>query len=399
MRLRDFTQLSLSSVIALRMRSFLTALGISIGIASVVLLTSIGEGIHQFMLSEFTQFGTNLMTITPGRTTTMGTSGAVIGNVRPLSLDDSEALRRLPEVESVVPVIQGNAAVKVGKRSRRTTVLGVGPDVPQLWQMGVSLGRFLPDDDPRSARSFAVLGSKLHSELFPDQSPLGQLIRIGGERYRVLGVMESKGQILGFDLDDTIYIPAIKSMGMFNRDSLMEIDILYRAGSDSKALAKKVKKLMLARHGDEDFTITTQEQMLDVLGNILNILTMAVAALGSISLFVGGVGILTIMTIAVRERTGEVGLLRSIGAQREQILALFIGEAIVLSGIGGLSGLILGAGGALLLGLAIPALPIKLAWYYILLAELLAVLIGLIAGVLPATRAANLNPVEALRAE
>jgi putative ABC transport system permease protein len=399
MLIKDFVQLAFSSVIGLRMRSFLTALGIAIGIAAVVLLTSIGEGIHRFVLAEFTQFGTNLISIVPGKTTTMGLSGAVLSNVRPLSLDDALALKRIPQIEAIEPVIQGNAEVKANKLSRRTTVFGVGSSVPAVWQIQVAKGRFLPPDDPRTARAFAVLGSKLEQELFANKNALGQRIRIGGERYRVIGVMESKGQILGFDLDDAIYIPAAKSMSMFNRESLMEIDLVYRAGSDASQVADNIKQLLIARHGDEDFTITTQEQMLDTLGNILGILTLAVAALGSISLFVGGVGILTIMTIAVRERTPEVGLLRAIGASRSQILLLFLSEAITLSGIGGVAGLLIGGGGALLLGLAIPALPTQLSWHYILLAELLAVFIGLIAGVAPATRAANLNPVEALRAE
>jgi len=399
MLIKDFFQLAFSSVIGLRMRSFLTALGIAIGIAAVVLLTSIGEGIHRFVLAEFTQFGTNLISIVPGKTTTMGLSGAVLSNVRPLSLDDALALKRIPQIEAIEPVIQGNAEVEANKLSRRTTVFGVGSNVPAVWQIQVAKGRFLPADDPRTARAFAVLGSKLEQELFANKNALGQRIRIGGERYRVIGVMESKGQILGFDLDDAIYIPAAKSMSMFNRESLMEIDLVYRAGSDANQVAENIKQLLIARHGDEDFTITTQEQMLDTLGNILGILTLAVAALGSISLFVGGVGILTIMTIAVRERTPEVGLLRAIGASRTQILLLFLSEAITLSSIGGVAGLVIGGGGALLLSLAIPALPTQLSWHYILLAELLAVFIGLIAGVVPATRAANLNPVEALRAE
>jgi putative ABC transport system permease protein len=399
MLISDYGKLATRSVIGLRLRSFLTALGIAIGIAAVVLLTAIGQGIHHFVLSEFTQFGTNLISIVPGKTTTIGIPGAVISNVRPLSLDDAIALKRIPKIEAIEPVIQGNASVEANKLSRRTTVFGVGSNVPLVWKISVAKGRFLPADDPRTARALAVLGSKLETELFGNTSALGQRIRIGGERYRVIGVMESKGQILGFDLDDAIYIPAAKSMSMFNRESLMEIDLVYRAGADASVLADKIKKLLIARHGDEDFTITTQEQMLEVLGDILNILTLAVAALGSISLFVGGVGILTIMTIAVRERTPEIGLLRAIGARRSQILILFMLEAIVLSGIGGLAGLIIGAGGALLLGIMIPALSIQISWHYILLAEILAVFIGLIAGVTPATRAANLNPVEALRAE
>jgi putative ABC transport system permease protein len=399
MLLNDSVKLSLAALFSQRMRSFLTALGITVGIASVVLLTSLGEGVHRFVLSEFTQFGTNLIGVTPGKATTAGISGAIISNVRPLSMDDAAALKRIPNIIAVAPVVQGNAPVEFGKRSRRTYIFGVGPQAPKVWQIRVAKGRFFTADDPSAARAFAVLGSKVRDELFVSENPLGRRIRIGGERYRVIGVMESKGQMLGFDLDDAVYIPTSRALAIFNRDSLMEIDLLYATGSSADQVAKKIKKLLMARHGAEDFTIITQEQMLDVLGSVLDILTLAVGAVGGISLLVGGIGILTIMTIAVNERTAEIGLLRAIGAGRRQILFLFIGEAVVLSSIGGLAGLIIGAGGAWFLGVAVPALPTHTPWSYVVLAEILAAFIGLLAGVLPAHRAANLDPIEALRAE
>ena len=399
MRIGDFIHLTTGSVRTQQLRSMLTALGIGVGIAAVVLLTSVGEGVHRFVLAEFTQFGTNLLGITPGRQTTHGVSGAIIGNVRPMTIEDSEALARLPKVIAAVPVIQGNAEIKAGRRSRRTTVFGTGPGVPQVWQIPVAIGQFLPDDPPQAARTFAVLGSTVRDELFGNENPLGQRIRIGSERYRIIGVMESKGQMLGFDLDDAVYIPTAKALSMFNRDSLMEIDLLYTADAKGEEIAKQSRELLIKRHGNEDFTITTQEQMLDVLGSVLNILTMAVAALGSISLLVGGVGILTIMSIAVNERTGEIGLLRALGASRQQILVIFLGEAVVLAVIGGIGGLLLGAGGAWILGILVPALPTHTSWGYVMAAELLAAIVGLIAGVFPARRAAMMEPVEALRTE
>jgi putative ABC transport system permease protein len=399
MLLNDSIKLATGSLLSRRMRSFLTALGIAVGIASVVLLTSIGKGVHNFVLSEFTQFGTNLIAVTPGKATTTGISGAIISNVRPLTMDDALSLERIPKVVGVVPFVQGNAPIEFGKRSRRGYVFGVGPEVPIVWQIEVATGRFLPYDDPRAARAFAVLGSKIRDELFNSENPLGRLIRIGGERYRIIGVMESKGQMLGFDLDDAVYIPTARALAMFDRESLIEIDLLYAAGSSADDIAKKIKGLLISRHGAEDFTITTQEQMLDVLGSVLNILTLAVGALGGISLLVGGVGILTIMTIAVNERTAEIGLLRAIGAGRRQILFLFLGEAVVLAAIGGLAGLVVGAGGAWLIGAAVPALPTHTPWSYVVLVETLAASIGLLAGVLPARRAANLDPIEALREE
>lgn len=399
MLFKDIFRISFSSLLDQRLRSLLTLLGIAVGIAAVVLLTSIGEGVHRFTLAEFTQFGTNLIGINPGRTTTAGMSGALINTVRPLTIADEEALRYIPGVIDTVSVIQGNAAVEYEKRSRRTNILGVGPSGSKVWQINVAMGRFLPNDDSQTARSFVVLGSKVYQELFGSSSPLGRPVRIGGERFRVIGVMESKGQMLGFDLDDAVYIPTSRAMSLFNLESLMEIDILYREGLQSKTIAAQLKKMLISRHGYEDFTITTQDEMLKVLGSVLDILTLAVGGLGAISLLVGGVGIITIMTIAVNERIPEIGLLRALGADRRQILFLFLGEAVVLAGLGGLAGLIVGAGGAWLLGVFVPALPTHTPWQYALYAEILAAVIGLLAGVLPASHAANLDPVEALRAE
>jgi len=399
MHLRAHLHLTGSAILAHRTRSLLTGLGIAVGIAAVVLLTAIGEGVQRFVVHEFTQFGTNLISISPGKTETLGLSGAIVSNVRPLSLDDAAALERLPQVLAVVPFVQGNAAVEANGRTRRTTVFGTGSEVPAVWQIKPALGRFLPDDEPRRARAFAVLGHKLREELFGARSPLGERIRVGGETYRIIGTLQPKGQLLGFDLDDTVYIPIMRAMAMFDRESLMEVDVLYRAGSDAGALAEDIKQRLVLRHGSEDFTIITQDQMLEVLGDVLEVLTLAVGALGAISLLVGGIGILTIMTISVNERVTEVGLLRALGASRLQILRLFLGEALILGGCGGLVGLLAGAGGSWLLGTLLPGLPTHVAWGYALLALVVALTIGLLAGVVPALRAAGLDPVEALHDE
>ncbi|WP_455203011.1 ABC transporter permease [Kaarinaea lacus] len=399
MKLIDFFLLTFSSVIAHRLRTILTVLGISIGITAVVLLTSIGEGIHHFVLNEFTQFGTTVIKINPGKATTAGSSIGMFGTDRPLTIDDALALKRIAHVRSVVPIVTGNAEVEALDKRRRTFVYGVGPEFPQTFSFEVGQGKFLPADDPDAPRAFAVLGDKLRQELFAQRNPVGQRIRIGGDRYRVVGAMQAKGQVLGFDLDDTVYIPANRALQMFNRDSLMEIDVLYAEGAAENRVVADINRLLITRHGKEDFTITTQKQMLDVLGSVLDVLTFAVGALGGISLLVGGVGILTIMTMAVRERTSEIGLLRALGAKRNQVLGLFLGEAMILAAIGGVIGLVVGVFGAQLLHMALPAMPVHTPWSYALLAVVLAVAIGLIAGVLPARHAAQLDPVEALRSE
>jgi putative ABC transport system permease protein len=399
MRGTDLVSYTGRSITAHRMRAVLTALGIAVGVAAVVLLTSIGEGVRKFVISEFTQFGTNIIGVTPGATQTMGGSVGVFGTTRPLTVDDAEALRRVPYVIDADPVVQGNAEVEGNGRKRRVTVYGTGPQFAESLRFPVGQGIYLPDDDPRSPRSFAVLGSKMAHELFDRENPLGANVRVGGQRFRVVGVMAPKGTVIGLDLDDTVFIPAARALELFNRDSLFEIDVVYEEEAPLREVQEGIRRVLLARHGDEDFTITPQQQMIDALGSVLGILTFAVAALGSISLLVGAVGIFTIMTISVRERTGEIGLLRALGAGRDQVLALFLAEAVVLSLLGGLAGLAAGAGIGALLGATVRQLPVSYSPFFIGLALGLSVLIGLVAGILPALNAARLDPVEALRAE
>jgi putative ABC transport system permease protein len=205
--------------------------------------------------------------------------------------------------------------------------------------------------------------------------------------------------MIGFDLDDTVYIPAGRALELFDRDSLFEVDVLYEESAPVAEVVEGIRRLMLDRHGDEDITITTQQQMLDTLGSVLGVLSFAVAALGSISLLVGAVGIFTIMTIAVRERTSEVGLLRALGAERDQVLSCFLIEAVALSLLGGLAGLAFGAGVAWVVGETVRQLPVSFSPLFMGLALGLSVVIGLVAGILPALNAARLDPVEALRAE
>ena len=396
----DSIHLAWRAIVAHRLRSALTLQGIAVGIAAVILLTSIGEGIHRFVLAEFTQFGTNLVNIAPGKVSTSGaTPVGIPTSVRPLSLDDARALQRLPGITGVAAAVWGNGEVKANGRTRRTTIYGVTPDMLKVYAIKVRAGQFLPDEESDNARPFVVLGAKLKSELFGAENALGARLTAGNRQFRVIGVLEAKGQVLGMDLDDTVYIPVARALELFNRDGMAQIDVAYTPGISAPRIAESIKRLLKARHGREDFTIITQEDMLRTLSNILDILTMAVGALGSISLLVGGVGIVTIMTIAVSERTSEVGLLVALGAPRRTILLLFLGEAVALSALGGAIGLALGIGLAQLIGLVVPALPVHTPMSFVVIAETVAIVIGLLAGVLPARRAARLDPVDALRAE
>lgn len=399
MRQIDFLEFTRAAIVGHRTRSLLSAIGIAIGILTVTLLTAIGTGLHGYVSAEFTQFGTNLVAIAPGKRTTHGPPTGVINAVRPLSIADGESLRGLPGVNKVMPLVQGNAEVEAGKRSRRTTIFGVGPAMPSMWQMEIAEGAFLPADNPEAPRAYAVLGATMAEELFRNESAIGEIIRVGSYRFRIIGVMAEKGQFLGFDLDDTLYIPAASALSLFNREGVMEIDVNYHDHFTSTQMADTIKKALLRRHGAEDFTITTQEEMLATLNTILDVLTMGVAALGGISLLVGAVGILTVMTIAVQERISEIGLLRALGGTRGQITALFLGESTVLSVAGGLAGLGLGILIVLIANQLLPDLPVANAWNYILASLGIAAGIGLLSGALPAIRAAQIDPLAALRNE
>ena len=395
----DSIHLALRALAAHRLRSFLTLLGIAVGIAAVILLTSIGEGVHRFVLAEFTQFGTNIVELQPGKTAASGGPGGLQTTVRLLTVDDARALERVPDVVAVTPVVWGNSELDANGRTRRTLVYGVGPAMQEAWRMKVRVGSFLPSEQAESARALIVLGPKGKQELFGAESAIGQRVLVGGSQFRVVGVMEPKGQFLGIDLDDTAYVPVARALELYNREGLLRINLAYREGASAARVAEAARKVMIARHGREDFTLVTQEDMLRTLSKILDVLTAAVGALGGISLLVGGVGIATIMTIAVTERTNEIGLLKALGAPARTILGIFLGEAVAVAAIGGAAGLALGIGIAQLARLVLPALPVHTPWSFALLAEIVAVLIGLAAGVLPARRAAQLDAVEALRAE
>jgi len=288
---RDIARLASRAVAAHRLRSVLTMLGILIGIASVILLTSIGEGTRRFILSEFTQFGTNLLAINPGKIKTTGIPGAVGGTIRKLTLDDTESVLRVSGVERVVPVAMGMAEVEHADRGRSVFVYGVTSDVPDVWKFRIRQGRFLPPGDPRRAAPLAVLGPKLKRELFGEASALGEHVRIGGERFLVIGVMAPKGQLLGFDIDDSAYVPVASAQRLFNRDELQEVDVLFASHAGVDEVVAGIRRTLIARHdGEEDFTITTQTEMLDVLDRVLGIVSLAVAGIGAISLVVGRSG-------------------------------------------------------------------------------------------------------------
>jgi putative ABC transport system permease protein len=395
----DILQFSYRALTAHRLRTFLSVSSIAVGIIAIVLLTAIGDGVQRFVLSEFTQFGTNIININPGKINTHGGSLGAIGSARLLTIEDSLALKQSHYAQHTNANVVGNAEIRAQGRSRRVTAYGQGPNFAEAFNMHVAMGQFLPNDDPRNPRPYVVLGAKVHHELFGNANPLGAMLQIGGARFRVIGVMASKGHVLGFDLDDTVFIPTARALEVFNRQGVMEINFSYFPDAPMQAVIDDIRRILIARHGREDFTMTPQKQMLSTLTTILNILKFSIVALGGISLLVGTVGMITLMYITVSERVAEIGLLTALGATRARIRMLFLLESITLTTMGGLTGLGLGVAIAGLLKWLVNGLPVNIPWDYVLGALCISILIGLLAGIAPAIYAAKLNPVDALRAE
>jgi putative ABC transport system permease protein len=400
MEVSGYLELGIGAVRGHRLRSMLSVLGIAIGIASIILLTSIGEGTRRYLLAQFSEFGTNILAINPGKVDTYGIPGIFGGTTHKLSLADAEALRRVRGVESVVPIAMGQARVSGNGRGRSVLVYGTTSDIAGVMKLETGQGSFLPEGDPRRGSLVAVLGPKLKTELFGDENALGRFVRVAETRLRVIGVVSPKGRMLGMDLDDSAYVPVATAMRMFNMDELQEVDVSFAHPDLSEGVAERVRKLLIDRHGGkEDFTLYTMSEMLRVFDRVMNAITAGMGAVAAISLLVGAIGVFTMMWISVGERVGEIGLLRAIGATTREVHGLFLFEAVLLTLVGGALGVIGGLAISLGLRLVVPGLPLYTPVEYIGAAFAVSALTGIIAGVLPARRAAQLHPVEALRAE
>jgi putative ABC transport system permease protein len=381
-----------------RLRSVLTLLGFGIGVAAVVLLTALGEGARAYVTGEFMSLGSNLLIVLPGRIETSGAAPLFGGNPRDLTLGDMEAVRRqVPRARHLAPLSVGAAQAGYGDRRRQVTVLGTTSEYLTVRHMALSSGEFLPPLEAEREAQVAVIGETVRTELFGNENPLGKSIRVGEWRVRVIGVLEPKGSTLGINMDEVVFVPVASAMRIFNQSSLFRILVEAAAHADIDDVRRDVLKTLMARHeGEEDVTILTQDSMLASFNRILGALTLSLAGIAAISLSVAGIGIMNVMLVSVSERTAEIGLLKAVGAAPRAIQRVFLVEAVLLSLAGGALGLAAGYLGAEILGHAFPALPARPPGWAVTAAIVVSFGAGVAFGVMPARRAARMDPVMAL---
>lgn len=399
MRFADLLNFAWQVVRGYRSRTLLILLAMGIGVAAVVAVSSLGEGARLYVVNQFGSLGTNLVIVLPGRSETAGAMpGVLIGKTpRDLSIDDALALKRSTAILRLAPLIVGAGDVRVGSRSRETPVLGTTAEFIAVRQMDIAQGHFLPEGDPRHSQPVCVIGTKVASELFGAKQALGEWLRIGDRRFRVIGVLAKQGESLGFNTDEIVIIPLAAAQALFNTEALFRV--LVEAKSREQILPAKadIEEILRLRHeGERDVTVITQDAVLATFDRILRALTLAVGGIAGISLGVAGILIMNVMLIAVTQRRQEIGLLKALGATGGQIRLAFFTEAILLSVGGAAVGLAVGKLGQMAIGQVYPDIPFTAPWWAVIAAPLTAIVTSVLFTVVPARRAAKLDPVLAL---
>lgn len=400
MRPLDTARLAFQSIHRYPLRTTMLLLAVSIGVAAVVLLTGVGEGARRYVTGEFAALGTHLIVVLPGKAETAGAggTGTIIGaTARDLTLEDAMAIERSAHIAQVAPIIVGSGNASWRAREREITVLGTTTEMLDVQHWTMQLGRFLPDIDMDIATPVCVMGSVVRDEFFDNTNPLGQWLRIGDTRCRVIGVLTQGGITGPFDTDELVILPIASAQQLFNAPGVFRI-LTEAVSQDSMDAARRdIIEIIKARHqGEEDITVVTQDAVLATFESIFDMITMGLAGIAAISLVVAGVLIMNVMLVAVSQRTKEIGLLKALGAKERHIVALFLAEAVFLSLFGALLGLILGNAGTRLLGTVFPILDFSAPTWAMVAAVGVAVTSGLLFSILPARRAARLDAVLAL---
>ena len=394
MRIAEAWRVALDALRANRLRSVLTMLGVVIGVAAVVALVGIGTGTKQQIEQQVEGLGSNLLIVVPGRL-----EAGAAPTASTMTLDDLDAVARVVGERSRVAVtISSGETVRAGSRDTFVSMQGVTESTPSVFVRRLDRGSYFSRSDVNTGRRVAVLGATVARQLFGERDPIGRQVTIGGVRFRVTGVFEPLGQSLGVDRDNEVHVPVTAAQRLLGTDRIDGLAIRAPDRERINQLSTAVVRTLTDRHPDTDFSAVTQEQILGVLGDILGVLTGVLAAIAGISLLVGGVGVSNIMLVSVRERTKEIGLRKAVGARPRDIGVQFLLEAVLLTTIGGVLGMALGVGAALLVDRLSPV-PAAITWWSLALAFGVSAAVGILFGVVPAQRAGRLDPVVALRTE
>ncbi len=398
MHLNDVVQFTFHAMQGYRTRTYLLLLAMAIGVASVVLLTSLGEGARIYVSQQFSSLGTNLLIVLPGRSETTGAAIPLMGETpRDLTLQDVIALHKSRHVRQIAPIVVGAAPVSYGQLEREVMILGSTASFYDVRQLSLSRGKFLPELELTRASSVCVLGFTLYRELFGTQKAVGQWVRVSDYRCRVIGVLEEEGMSLGTDMGDVLIMPVASAQSLFNVTSMFRVLVEARSSDVMVQLQQDIIEIIRMRHdGEDDITVLSQDALLATFDRIFSALTYSLGGIAAISLLVAGIMIMNVMLVAVAQRTAEIGLLKALGAPRKQIIMLFLTESAFLSIIGALLGLIIGFSGNWILQQYFPDFPFQAPNWALWAAVIVAVGTGLLFGLLPARRAADLNPVLAL---
>jgi putative ABC transport system permease protein len=396
---RDLLGLAWEALAAHRLRARLTAAAVAVGIGSVLTLTAMGEGARGWIVGRFGALGANTLVALPGRTETRGGPPMAPATTRDITLDDVEAIaRRLPGAQEVVPVVIGEALVSVGRRARAATVVGSTAGFLRLRDARVQRGQDLPLVELSRRRPVCVVGRTVARELFGQDNPLGARLRVGDHLFRVVGVMGEEGQSMMVDLDEVVLVPVADAMAMFDLNGVFRLIVRVPGATDLARHEARLGALLRERHdGEEDFTLLTPGAVGASLGSVIRIITAALVALAAVSLVVAGVGVMNVMVVSVSERTREVGILKAIGARDAQVLSLFMGEAVLLTLLGGALGVASGVAVVAAARALYPTFPFHVPGWALASALAITFAVGLTFGVLPARRAARLVPLDALR--
>jgi putative ABC transport system permease protein len=399
MRLVDTLRFARDAAVGTPLRTALSVLAMSIGVAAVVILTALGDGARMYVVGQFSSLGANLVIVLPGRSGTGGfnPANAITTTPRDLTVDDAAALKRAPAIRRLGPLAVGTSEISFGGRLREVIVAGTNHDYFAIRGLEIAQGVPLPDEDWNRGSPVVVIGAKVREELFGNAPAIGQLVRIGDRRLRVVGVMKSTGQGLGMNTDEVVIVPVALAQAMFNTNTLFRILIEAKSREAIPQARAQALEILKQRHrGEEDVTVITQDAVLATFDRLLGALTLAVAGIAAISLAVAGILVMNVMLVAVTQRTGEIGLLKALGAPARTIRLAFLAEAAMLSAVGALVGYLLGQAGAFALRQAFPVFPAHAPDWAVIAGLSTALATGLLFGVMPARRAARLDPVQAL---